>query len=146
MTMRRLESQVVRPGSQARARPQARAARLDLVCSPRIELTAEQLARGWGREQALSPPAIDRLATLVLAAVGHGLRFGPRGVTIEMRWLDRDRLRVDVKWRECSGRALASHPARDVESTAATLDEWAESWGFGTSNNDPLQWIVLDTR
>lgn len=147
MTVRQGERELVGAAPGTRTRPDARAARLDLLCSPRIELTAEELARSWGGEQALSAHAVERLAGLVLAAVRHGLRFGPRGVTIEVRWLDRDRLRIDVRWRECSGRAVASRPgAGDVESTAATLDALAESWGFGASSTDPLQWIVLDTR
>ncbi len=124
---------------------------MDLVCGPRIAVTAEQLARSWGRDRALSSAAIDRLSALVLAAIGHGLRFGPRGVTIKVQWLDRDRVRIDVMWRECSGRAARSVPGApgtggNVEATAAMLDALAESWGFGTSRADPHQWIVLDTR
>lgn len=146
MTIRPQEVEVVGVDSDVLEHSGARAARMDLVCSPRVESTAQQLVRQWAREQALPPAAIDQLAALVLAAVGHGLRFGPRGVTILVHWVDHDRLRIDVKWRACSGRALTPRPGVDVESTAATLDALAEAWGFGTSNTDPHQWIVLDTR
>ncbi len=132
--------------SEAWATSEAGVTRMDLVCSPRIEFTAQQMARRWGRDRALPAEAVDRLATLVLAAVRHGLRFGPRGVTILVRWLDTDRVRVDVRWRGCSGSALSRGPAGDVESTAATLDALAEGWGFGASSVDPVQWIVLDSR
>ena len=119
---------------------------MDLLCGDGIESTAVNLVRGWGRDRALPSTAVDRLGVLVSAAVGHGLRFGPRGVTIGMRWLDAHRVQINVRWRGCSGATRSSGPAHDVEQTAAALDANAERWGFGASTTDPLHWIVLDTR
>ena len=120
--------------------------RMDLVCSPGIGSTAQALARRWGEDRALSGVAVERLAALVLAAIGHGARFDPRAVTITLRWLDLDRVRVDVRWHGCL--EIARLPAADgeVESTAATLDAFAEDWGFGTNSSGPIQWMVLNTR
>ena len=136
----------VETGLPAATDSEAGVTRMDLVCSSHIGFTARDMARRWGRDRALSPVTAERLLALIDAAVGYGLRFGPRGVTIMLRWLDPDRMRVDVKWRECSGTAISPRPGGDVESTAATFDALAEAWGFVTTNADPLQWIVLDTR
>lgn len=120
--------------------------RLDLMCGPHVAHTAHELVRRWGRDRALAASAMDRLASLVVAAVAHGLRFDPRSVTITMQWLDLDRVRVDVRWRGCS--TTATVPASDgaLESTVGTLDALAEEWGFSTSSWGPVQWMVLDTR
>jgi hypothetical protein len=120
--------------------------RVDLVCGPQVAHTALELVRRWGRDRALSSTAMVRLSSLVLAAVSHGLRFNPRSVTITLRWVDLDRVRVDVRWRNCSRTAIPVEADGDLESTAGTLDALAEDWGFATSSWGPVQWMVFDTR
>lgn len=120
--------------------------RIDLVRNPQVGQTARQLALQWAQDRALTDAAIGRLTALVDAAVGHGVRFDPRRVTIRLRWLDPDRVRVDVKWRGCSGTARATVTSGDIEVTVATLDAYAEDWGFGISDDGPVQWMIIDTR
>lgn len=117
--------------------------RLDLMCGPQVAHTAHELARRWGRDRALAASALDRLTSLVVAAVAHGLRFDPRSVTITLQWLDLDRVRIDVRWRGCSATAASS--SGELESTVGTLDALAEEWGFSTSTWGPVQWMVLHT-
>lgn len=126
--------------------PPAGVTRMDLVCGPQIARTAHDLALRWGRDRALPAAALDRLTALVLAAVTHGLRFAPKGVAIAMRWIDLDRVRVDVTWKGCSSTAMPPAMDEELEATAATLDAFAEQWGFGTVSSGPIQWMVLDTR
>ena len=130
----------------AEAIPQVGVTRLDLVCGPQVARTAHDLARRWGQDRALPAAAMDGLASLVLAAVAHGIRFDPRSVTIMLRWVDLDRVRIDVRWKGCSTTARPSATGDDLESTAGTLDAFAEEWGFGMSGWGPVQWMVFDTR
>jgi anti-anti-sigma regulatory factor len=126
--------------------PQAGVTRLDLLCGPQVTDTAHELTRRWAQDRALSAEARARLVSLVVAAFTHGLRFDPRSVTITIAWLDLDRVRVDVKWKGCKGKARAGAPAGDLESTVGTLDAFAEEWGFATHAWGPVQWMVVDTR
>ena len=132
--------------------PEARAAtllgitRLDIVRSPRIVEAAQDLVHQWGRDRALSMTALGCLAALVDAAVAHGLRFDPRAVTIRICWVDPDRVRVELRWHGCSGAAPAPVASGELESTVATLDAYAEQWGFRISNSGPVHWMVIDTR
>ena len=119
---------------------------MDLVCCPSIARAAQELARRWGRDRALSGAALYRLCALVEAAVSYGLRFDPRAFTITLQWLDPDRVRIQVTWKGCSMTATPSNAQGGVESTAATFDAYAEEWGFGTISSRPIQWVVLDTR
>lgn len=120
--------------------------RLDLVCGPLVTHTVHDLARRWGQDRALSSDASSRLVSLVLAAVSHGLRFRPRSVTITLQWLDTDRVRIDVRWKNCSGTAQPGATTSDLEGMVGTLDNLAEEWGFLSGRWGPIQWIVLDTR
>lgn len=132
------------PGHLDDTTPPPGVTQLDMVCGPQVAHTAHELARRWGRDRALPASALDRLASLVVAAVAHGLRFDPRSVTITMQWQDLDRVRVDVRWRGCSATASPSSGG-ELESTIGTLDALAEEWGFATSSWGPVQWMVLDT-
>jgi hypothetical protein len=120
---------------------------MDLVCGPHVARTAHDLVLRWGRDRALSAAALGRLSALVLAAMAHGLRFDPRRVGIAMRWIDLDRVRVDVTWKGCSATAVPSAiDDEELDATAETLDTYAAEWGFGTGRTGPIQWMVLDTR
>lgn len=120
--------------------------RFDLICSAQTTETVQKLTRRWCEDRALSSSAVDRLVMLVRAAVGHGLRFAPGGVTLMLRWLDVDRVRIDVRWYGCRATARLATAESDLESTAAALDVLAENWGFATSRTGPVQWMVVDTR
>lgn len=120
--------------------------RFDLICSAETADTVQRLARRWGEDRALSSAAVGRLRMLVRAAVEHGLRFEPRGVTVTLRWLDVNRARIDVRWHGCRATAQPSVTMSDLESTAAALDVLTDDWGFATSRLGPVQWMVIDTR
>jgi hypothetical protein len=120
--------------------------RLDFVCSPHLGPTAQALARRWGEDRALPARAVDRIATLVAAAVGHGLRFGPKSMTLALRWLDLDRVFIDVRWHKCLSTAASSVHEGGIESTVAIFDSLSAEWGFGASASGPAQWMVVDTR
>lgn len=120
--------------------------RLDLVCSPQIGLTAQAFARRWGQDRAVSARTADAVAALVLTAVEHGLRFGPRAVTIAIRWLDLDRIFIDVRWHGSSWIAVSVVAECDLGSAEAVFDALADEWGFGVSGPGSNQWMVVDTR
>lgn len=120
--------------------------RFDLICNARTPITVPGLARRWGEDRVLAPAAVHRLAMLVRTATEHGLRFDPQGVTLTLRWLDVDRVRIDVWWEGCRPTARRGVSDSDLESTAAALDALAEDWGFAASRSGPVQWMVIDTR
>ena len=119
--------------------------RTDLPCGPHTAETAVRLARQWGRDRVIGSAAVDRLANVVLAAVANGLRFDPERVTLTMQWLDPDRVRIDAGWTGGS-KAPSLETGYDLRSTVATLEAFADHWGFETSGSGPIQWIVVDTR
>ncbi len=120
--------------------------RFDLICGAETTDTVLGLTRRWGEDRALGSGAVGRLGMLVRAAMEHGLRFAPRAVTVMVRWLDADRVRIDVRWHGCRATARPTATESDVESTAAALDVLAEDWGFTIGRSGPVQWMVLDTR
>lgn len=120
--------------------------RFDLICNPQLTVTVPGLAQRWGQDRALPVAALGRLVLLLRAAVEHGLRFDPHGVTVTLRWLDVDRVRVDTWWDGCRATARVAETSGDLESTATVLDFLAEDWGFATSSSGPVHWMVLDTR
>jgi hypothetical protein len=117
--------------------------RLDLHCNDATDDTAQALVRRWCKDRAVPVPAANAIVTLVRAAVVHGLRFEPRAVGVGLRWLDPDRVLVDLRWRGCAGTAV---DAGEQDATTAVLDACAEAWGFGTSASGPTHWFVVDTR
>lgn len=120
--------------------------RFDLVCRPGAMETVLTLTRRWAEDRALRDRASARLAVLVRAAMAHGLRFEPRAMTLLVRWLDRDRVRVDLRWFDCSGAARPSPGADEVGATMWLLDTVADTWGIGRKGSGWVHWIVVDTR
>lgn len=120
--------------------------RFDLACSQQVGYAAQALARRWAEDRALPATSVDCITTLVLAAVRHGLRFGPKAMTITLRWLDPDRVLIDVSWHRCRGMAVSSVDTADLESTADVFETLTVDWGFGASGFAPRQWMVVDTR
>lgn len=119
--------------------------RFDLICGPRVRETCEQHVRRWAQDRALPARAVDRLCVLTSAALGHGLPYGPRGVSVIMRWADHDRVRVDVRWHGCTRVSRSTVSSQKLESTVALFDAVAESWGFG-HGSPGSQWMVVDSR
>jgi|GEM_PF-6959108 len=128
----------------ARTSTHAGVTRTELACGPETAETAARLARQWGQDRVIGSAAVDRLVDVVLAAVTNGLRFGPTRVTLTLKWLDLDRVRVDAEWTGCSRVASSHENSYDVESTVATLEALTEHWGFGATRSGPIQWMVLD--
>jgi hypothetical protein len=117
--------------------------RLDLLCNDSTDDTAQALVRRWCEDRAVPVPATNGIVMLVRAAVAHGLRFDPRTVGVGLRWLDPDRVLVDLRCRGCAGTAV---DAGEQDATAAVFDACAEAWGVGTSASGPTHWFVVDTR
>lgn len=120
--------------------------RIDVVCQPQAVGTVLAATRRWADDRALPVVACERLTGLVYAAIGYGLRFDPRGVTLLIRWIDPDRIRLDLRWHGCSATARESTADCDVSETISTLDAIAETWGFGRGRRGPVHWMVVDTR
>ena len=80
---------------------------------------------------------------LTSAALGHGLLYQPRGVSVAMRWADVDRVRVDVRWHGCTRVSEGTVSSQQLESTVALFDALAVGWGFG--HGSPSQWMVVDS-
>ncbi len=118
--------------------------RFDLICGPRVSETCEQLVRRWAQDRALPARAADRLCALSSAALGHGLGYGPRGVSVILRWADVDRVRVDVRWHGCTPVSRRTVSSQKLQSTIALFDALAESWGFG-HGSPGSQWMVVDS-
>ena len=117
--------------------------RFDLFCGPRVRETCEHLVRRWAEDRALPARAVDRICVLTSAALGHGLLYQPRGVSVTMRWADVDRVRVDVLWHGCTRVSQGTVSSEKLESTVALFDAAAVRWGFG--HGSPSQWMVVDS-
>lgn len=117
-----------------------------MVCQPSAAETMVALTRRWAEDRALLAGPRERLAMLVRAAMSHGLRFDPRRVTLLIRWLDRDRVRMDLRWLGGSDTAQPSPEFDDVRATISTLDTFADEWGVGRKESGWVQWMVVDTR
>jgi hypothetical protein len=141
MTSRRVSSQQLEDGAADRA---PGVSRLDLICGPGVREACEAHVRRWARDRALPTRAADRLCFLTSAAVGYGLLYHPRGVSVIMRWLDLDRVRVDVRWHGCARVSRGTVSTERLESTVALFDAVAESWGFG-HGSPGTQWMVVDS-
>ena len=139
------------PSTDAACESTVGVTRIDLVCGPAIEQTAEALTRRWAQDRALGVPITERLGTLALTATEYGLRFAPRGLTLQIRWLDLDRIRLEVRWHGCSSTAHPSSrdPFRvrgEIEQVAAILDAMTDDWGISRDAHARVHWMVLDTR
>jgi hypothetical protein len=116
-----------------------------MICGPQVRQTCEQWVRRWARDRALTTRVADRLSVLTSAALGHGLLYGPRGVSVRLRWADLDRIRVDVRWHGCSEVSRSTVDSDDVEAIGALLDALTDTWGFG-GGAPGWQWMLVDCR
>ncbi len=118
--------------------------RYHLPCGPRTEGDTVELVRRWGRDRALPARAMDRLCLLTAAAMAAGTRYRPRSVTVLLRWVDPDRVRLDVQWHGPRGVPPDAVAEPDVMATAHLVDALADTWGV-EGGSTPAQWMVLDT-
>ncbi|MFC6043321.1 hypothetical protein ACFP8W_01845 [Nocardioides hankookensis] len=117
--------------------------RFDLECHPRLDHDALAVTRRWADDRALGARGRERLVCLTLAAVQHGLRFGPTRLTILLRWLDVDLVRLDVTWNESATPALAGTDPHDVGEAAPIFDGLAREWDVSTTGTGWGQWMIL---
>lgn len=118
--------------------------RFDVLCRPRLVETVLDLTGRWAEDRALPANGRQRLAHLMHAAVEHGMRFEPRALSISMRWIDPERVRVDVHWFECTDAARTDGDGHDLASTIDTLDALAVDWGVGRTGDVSVQWLLAD--
>ncbi|WP_203231381.1 hypothetical protein [Nocardioides caldifontis] len=115
---------------------------VEVPCDRRPPEATEALVRRWGRDRALPAPAVDDLCRVAREALVPDLPEGAHHLTLSLRWVDLDRVRVDLRWHGPPG-ALAGSAPEAGTATAPVLDEVAESWGAATDAS--AQWVVVDT-
>ena len=118
--------------------------RFDVICQPHLVDTVLDLIARWADDRALSQNGRRKLAYLMGAAVEHGTRFAPRALTVFVRWVDVERIRVDLRWYGCADAACREQPAHGLAGTISTLDALAVEWGLGHTGGAWIQWIVAD--
>ena len=119
--------------------------RFDLACQPRVAETVLELIAGWAEDRALPEDGRRRVACLMGTAIEHGMRFEPRALTISVRWVGAERIRVDLRWYGTAETARPGGAVHDLAATISTLDALAVDWGMGRIGNVSVQWIVSDT-
>jgi hypothetical protein len=123
--------------------------RFHLLANPAATTTARDLVRAWCRDRAVPGQAADRLVVLVQAATGVALERDQRRVAVGLRWLDADRVILDVRSRGCtspgpaSGRPGRQSPRRSPASLV--FDVAAQGWGSRLRATESVQWFVVDT-
>lgn len=119
----------------------------DLECTPFARELAVRWARAWCTDRALHPTIATAVDSIVYAAVGYGLRFGPERVQVTMGWLDLDRFQIDLLWRGCASQARAAAPnAESLRRSIDLFDSASEQWGLETNGFDSWHWFTIDTR
>lgn len=119
----------------------------DLACTPRASEAAGDASRRWCADRAVPQPASARIVLLAQAATTHGLGLRPRAVALRMRWLDPDRVEVDVRSRGCSRlRGAGSKNSDEASPPAEVFDAECEGWGLRLGAFDAIHWFVVDTR
>lgn len=95
------------PGRASETMQELGVRRVDLAWDSSTRQAASRYVRSWARDRALSSSVIDRMSAAVGAELVVGPPFEARGVTLRLRWLDLDRVGVELRWR----RALAAGSA-----------------------------------
>ncbi len=139
----------VTPDTEPDTEPEDRpgVTRYDLACTPRASQAAVDASRSWCADRAVPPRASARIALLAQAATKHGLGLRPRTVALRLRWLDPDRVEVDVRSRGCARLRDAGTRLSDGTSPSSQMfDAACEGWGLRVGVLDTLHWFVVDTR
>jgi hypothetical protein len=123
--------------------------RFHLLGSPAATPAARDRVRAWCRDRAVPGEAADRLVVLVQAATRVALERDPRRVAVGLRWLDPDRIILDVRSRGCSSPGpVAGRPGRrspHASPAAVVFDVAAQAWGSRLRATESVQWFVVDT-
>jgi hypothetical protein len=123
--------------------------RFHLLANPTATTAARDLVRAWCRDRAVPGQAADRLAVLVQTATRVALERDPRRLAIGLRWLDPDRVILDVRSRGCSspGPVTARHGRRSAHTSPAAMvfDVTSQGWGSRLRATESVQWFVVDT-
>lgn len=123
--------------------------RFHLPGNPAATTAARDLVRAWCRDRAVPGQAADRLVVLVQAATRVALERDPRRVAVGLRWLDPDRIILDVRSRGCSspGPVAGRHGRRTPHTSPAAVvfDVAAQGWGSRLRATESVQWFVVDT-
>lgn len=105
----------------------------------------EVAARKWCQDRALPPATETTVACLLRDAVTCTARVRPRGLTLTIRWVDLDHVRLELVWLDC--KAGASTVGEQAERSAPAFDELADGWGIAAVGaTDAWQWFDVDTR
>lgn len=123
--------------------------RYHFLGNPAATTAARDLVRAWCRDRAVPGQAADRLVVLVQAATRVALERDPRRVAVGLRWLDPDRIILDVRSRGCSspGPVAGRHGRRSARTSPAAMvfDVAAQGWGSRLRATESVQWFVVDT-
>ena len=123
--------------------------RFHLSGNPAATTAARDLVRAWCRDRAVPGLAADRLVVLVQAATRVALEGDPRRVAVGLRWLDPDRIILDVRSRGCSRAGpVAGRPGRRSPHTSpaeVVFDVAAQGWGSRLRATESVQWFLVDT-
>lgn len=123
--------------------------RFHLQGSSTATTAARDLVRAWCRDRAVPGQAADRLVVLVQAATRVALERDPRRVAVGLRWLDPDRIILDVRSRGCSspGPVAGRHAHRSAQASPAAMvfEVAAQGWGSRLRATESVQWFVVDT-
>ena len=85
-------------------------------------------------------------ARIASSAVKQGLVHEPRALTLALRWVDLDRVRLDFRWHACVARFPGRDHQREQAPALATLRAESQTWGLMHRGHQTTQWIVLDSR
>ncbi len=103
------------------------------------------VARKWCVDRALRPATVTTVAYLTGEAVSCGRRVGAKGLSLRMRWLDLDRMRIELDWHGCRAAALSADEA--LQPSVCPFDRLADGWGVEARGVDEShQWFDIDTR
>lgn len=111
------------------------------------------VARRWCVDRALRPRTLLTVASLMDEAVRYGCRYGAQGLDLSIRWLDVDRMRLELTWHGCPATRMATDMAPDrvedsgVHLPARVFNRLADGWGVEVAGVDESwQWLDVDTR
>jgi hypothetical protein len=116
--------------------------RFDITDHPQVADLLPAAIRRWAEDCELSTDTRERLGLLAHAAVSHGLRFDPSAVDLLLRWLDPNRLLIDLRCVGCAEAATPTSDRADVGGTISTLDVLAADWGIRRDTRESVLWMV----